>query len=71
MHSTWSIQRMKFPDSKATFAARQLLELLKQQERLLSLPMNAADMTIYETRSQQIGDLIREVNTKNGAHGPI
>jgi hypothetical protein len=42
--------------------AREATELLEEQQRLLDLPMSGADMMLYEMRSQQIGELLQQLN---------
>jgi hypothetical protein len=42
---------------------------LLEQERLLELPMSAADMMLYELRSEQISELVKELTDNMGITG--
>lgn len=65
MRSSWTMEAMKFPDRRTLLIVREATELLEEQERLLDLPMSPADMMLYEMRSQQIGELIQQLSSKN------
>ena len=60
----WSIRtfdQQKFASRNIDLISREATELLREQEKLLNLPMSAADMLLYEMRDQQISELIREL----------
>jgi hypothetical protein len=65
--SSWPMERMRFPDRNTMLVAHELTGLLEQQERLLELPMDAADMTLYEMRCEQIGELMQQLVAANEA----
>jgi len=49
--------------SSAVFGSK-TRELLREQERLLEKRMAAADMVLYDSRSQHINFLIRELSVE-------
>lgn len=61
----WSIRtfdQQRFASRNIDLISREATELLREQEKLLNLPMSAADMLLYEMRDQQISELIRELS---------
>ncbi len=66
MLSFWSSHPWEFINERRPAATRELNRLLQEQERLLELPMSAADMTLYEIRSDQISDLVAQLTAEAG-----
>lgn len=52
-------------DDRQLFLARRASELLREQECLLDKRMNADDILLYDSRSQQISVLIDELSTES------
>jgi hypothetical protein len=65
MWTSRTFDQRGFPDRKITLISREACALLQEQERLLDLPMSAADLLLYEMRVQQITDLIQHLVDKN------
>lgn len=68
----WSLRtfdQQKFASRDIDVVSREATELLREQERLLDLPMSTADMLLYEMRVQQIADLMRQLTCKGYSSG--
>jgi len=52
-------------DDRQQFLAKKASELLREQEHLLEKRMDAADMVLYDSRSQLISVLIRELTVES------
>ncbi len=70
MWSSWTTSEQRTLPGRRTTTIREATELLQEQERLLDLPMTAADMILYEMRSQQICELIQQLNIGNDSPAP-
>lgn len=56
-----SLQARYHAEFRTQSVSRELQRLLEEQEKLLDLPMNSAEMTLYELRSEQIRELVQEL----------
>jgi hypothetical protein len=60
-YSFWNPQPRPSLACKLEAVSRELSKLLQEQERLLEVPMSAAQMTLYEMRSEQIRALMDQL----------
>jgi len=64
MLTIWRLQPSDFPNHKHNGVTRELNRLLQEQQKLLELPMGAADMMLYEIRSDQIRELVAQLTSE-------
>lgn len=69
MFNFWSTVPPDLSESKRTAVACEVHRMLREQEQLLELPMSASDVMLYETRSEQISELVAELVFAESAAG--
>lgn len=69
MHASVKVNVAQLKEPRPTIASsswlRKRVNLLREQERLLEKRLDAADMVLYDSRSQLISVLIRELTVES------